>query len=83
MLIEGQVAATIRDCRFESSSVSGDGGAVFTNSSLASRFEDCVFVNNLAVNGGGAIFNADQLRLVRCVFLDNTAGAALPAPSGP
>lgn len=67
---------TIRNCHITENSATQGGGAYASNSSP--RWQDCTFSNNVAAGfsfqGGGALYSTGSSTLIRCRFIENSAG---------
>ncbi|MBN2041683.1 MAG: right-handed parallel beta-helix repeat-containing protein [Spirochaetes bacterium] len=72
MVISGGAAPTINNCRFESISYTGNGGALQISSSSAA-ISECTFSGCSATGNGGAIYAADSINITisNCSFTGN------------
>ena len=86
LLARGGADFEIRGCKFESNSVldamgnpAGHAGGLFVSSSVlapTATISKCQFIGNLAHSGGGAVVRGENVALIDCSFIANTAGGA-------
>ena len=70
----------LTDCRFESSSATGEGGALYASGAagLSPVLTRCTFISNDANGSGGAVrvMSATAVHLVGCLFEDSRSGVS-------
>ena len=62
---------TIKNLTIKNSNYTGNGGAIYFNSS--GTVENCNFTNNTASNWGGAVYFSSTGNVTKCNFFDNKA----------
>ena len=76
----GDLTATISGLAIAGGWVSGSGGGVFNQGSMA--LTDCTLSGNTATVNGGALDNTGQATLIDCTVANNYAGSSLGAGRG-